>query len=313
MKKALVTGGAGFIGSHLCESLLKKGFEVIVIDNSITGRGDNIKELISNPNFSFLRTDICEPIKVEGDIDFIFNLASPASPVDYQLYPIETLEVGSRGMKTILELAKLKGARVLQASTSEVYGDPLQHPQKESYWGNANSFGPRSCYDESKRFAEALCYTYLTKYDVDVRVVRIFNTYGPKMRLDDGRVVPNLISQALKGEPLTVYGDGSQTRSFCYVSDLVGGIEKMMLSEKTRGEVVNLGNPSEFTILEFANIVKRLTNCSSGIIFKPLPKDDPTKRKPDISKAGRLLEWEPKVSLEVGLQRTIEYFKGKIF
>lgn len=310
MEHILVTGGAGFVGSHLCDLLLGKGHKVTAIDNLITGSLDNIAHNTGNLNFKFIRHDITEPIQTNDTYDAILNFASPASPVDYQRYPIETLKVGSVGIQNMLDLARKNRAVFFQASTSEVYGDPLVHPQTEDYWGNVNPVGPRSMYDESKRFAEAMTVAYRDHYGLDVRIVRIFNTYGPRMRMDDGRVVPNLIYQALTGQPLTVYGDGSQTRSFCFVSDEIDGIYRLLQSGYT--DPVNIGNPAEVTILQFAETIRRLTGAESEIIFEPLPKDDPLKRKPDITRAKRLLGWEPKVGLEEGLKRSIEYFSGRI-
>ncbi|MCX8063660.1 MAG: SDR family oxidoreductase [Candidatus Hydrogenedentes bacterium] len=303
---SLVTGGAGFIGSHLCEALLARGEEVLCLDNFFTGKRSNIQHLLSNPKFELIRHDITHPIYLE--VDRIYNLACPASPVHYQVNPVKTIKTNVLGALNVLGLAKRVKARVLQASTSEVYGDPLEHPQKETYWGNVNPIGPRSCYDEGKRVAEALFFDYHRQNGVDIRVVRIFNTYGPRMLVNDGRVVSNFIVQALKNEPITVYGDGSQTRSFCYVSDLVEGLLKMMDCDGFVGPV-NLGNPSEYTILELALMIKELTNSKSEIIFKPLPQDDPTRRQPDITLAKQKLNWEPKVSIKEGLVKTIEYFK----
>lgn len=311
MKTCLITGGAGFIGSHLCDFLIKKkDFVVICLDNLITGSEKNIRHLESNPNFKFIEADIASSIEYPvSSIEYIFHLASPASPLDYQNYPEETLLANSLGTLNVLDLAKKTKAKVLIASTSEVYGDPKEHPQRESYWGNVNSFGPRACYDESKRFAEAATYVYLHKYDLDVRIVRIFNTYGPRMQRDDGRVVSNFINQAITGQPLTVYGQGKQTRSFCFVSDIVAGIYQAMFSQGTKGEVFNLGNPEEYSILELAGKIKKLTGSKSEIIFKPLPPDDPNRRCPDISKAREILGWEPKISADTGLKKTIEYYQ----
>jgi len=306
MSKVLVTGGAGFIGSHLCDYLLKKGLEVISLDNLLTGSERNIKHLLDNSKFKFIKADVTEPVNLE--VDCIFHLASPASPVDYQNHSEETLLANSEGTLNMLKLALKNKAKILVASTSEIYGDPKEHPQKETYWGNVNSFGPRSCYDESKRFGEAATYVYINNHGVDARIVRIFNTYGPRMQKDDGRVVSNFINQAIEGNPLTVYGKGEQTRSFCYVSDLVEGIYKAMFTEGTRGEVINLGNPDEYKIIDLAEKIKKLTNSNSEIIFKDLPPDDPTQRQPDISKAKNLLSWEPKVKVDEGLQKTIEYY-----
>lgn len=306
----LVTGGSGFIGSHLCKKLLEKGGRVICVDNLLTGDLKNLSDIISHPQFQFVKQDIISPIFLAEKIDQIYHLASPASPIDYQNYPLETLLTNSQGTYNLLELARKNKARFLFASTSEVYGDPLEHPQKETYWGHVNSFGPRSCYDEAKRFAESLCYTYLHKFNVDMRIIRIFNTYGSSMQKDDGRVVSNFINQALENEPVTIYGKGSQTRSFCYVDDLIKGIVKMMGKPDIMGEIINLGNPDEYSILEIAKVIIKLTSSKSKIIFKPLPQDDPTRRQPDISKAKKLLGWEPKISLKEGLLKTIEYFKN---
>lgn len=312
MEKVLITGGAGFIGSHLAEYLLTKGYKVTCLDNLLTGSKKNIEYFLENPNFEFIEKDVTEPLNdlVSQEFNYIFHLASPASPIDYQDYPEETLEVNSQGTINILRLAKDMKAKVLVASTSEVYGDPLEHPQKESYFGNVNSFGPRSCYDESKRFAEAAAYTFIHKYDVDVRVIRIFNTYGPRMQKDDGRVVSNFINQALSGNPISIDGDGTQTRSFCFVSDLVDGIYKAMFKDATKGEVFNLGNPEEYAIKDLADEIVRLTNSSSEIKFSGnFRQDDPMRRKPDITKARDVLNWEPKVPLDEGLQKTIKYYR----
>jgi len=309
MKAVLVSGGAGFIGSHLCERLLSGGSRVICVDNFVTGRKENVNHLFSDKNFSLVEHDITQPLKVKEKIDRIFNLASPASPVDFEKIPLEILAANSAGTGNMLELAAEKNARFLQASTSEVYGDPLEHPQKETYWGNVNPNGPRSCYDEGKRFSEALAMAYSRARGVEVRIARIFNTFGPRMRPDDGRVVPNFIMQALHGKPLTVYGKGEQTRSFCYVSDLVGGIVRLM--DSSYPLPVNIGNPDEFTVLQLAEEVIRLTGSKSKISFKPLPKDDPAKRKPDISVAKKQLGWQPKTRLEEGLKATIEWFKAQ--
>jgi len=303
--KALVTGGAGFLGSHLCDLLLAKGYELLCVDNLITGSARNI-EHIKTDNFTYIRHDVTKPFYIEDTIDQIFHLASPASPIDYLELPIQTLKVGALGTYNMLGLAKEKGARFLLASTSEVYGDPLVNPQKEEYWGNVNPIGPRGVYDEAKRYAEAITMAYYRYHNIDTRIVRIFNTYGPRMRLNDGRVVPNFIGQALRGEDLTVYGDGSQTRSFCYVSDEIEGIYRLMMSDYNLP--VNIGNPEEHTILEFAEIILRMIGGGSKIVFKELPVDDPKQRRPDIGKARRLLGWEPKVGLREGLERTVEYF-----
>ena len=304
--KALVTGGAGFLGSHLCDLLLEKGHEVVCVDNLITGNEQNIAH-INQDGFSYIRHDVSKPLYLKGKIDLIFHLASPASPIDYMELPIQTLKVGALGTHNMLGLAKEKNARFLLASTSEVYGDPLVNPQSEEYWGNVNPVGPRGVYDESKRFAEAITMAYHRYHGIDTRIVRIFNTYGPRMRMNDGRVVPNFIKQALCGEDITVYGDGSQTRSFCYASDEVEGIFRLMNSDYVLP--VNIGNPEEHTILEFARIILELTGSNSKIIFKDLPVDDPKQRRPDITKAKKILKWEPEVSLEQGLKRTIEYFR----
>ena len=309
LKRILVTGGAGFIGSHLCEKLLKDGNEVICLDNFFTGRKENIAHLASNPSFEVVRHDVIEPSLLE--VDQIYNLACPASPVHYQYNPVKTIKTNIMGTLNMLGLAKRVRARILQASTSEVYGDPKVHPQPESYWGNTNPIGTRACYDEGKRCAEALMFAYHRQNGVDIRVVRIFNTYGPRMLENDGRVVSNFIVQALRGDDMTVYGDGSQTRSFCYVDDLVDGLVKMMNNEELVGPV-NLGNPGEFTVLELANMVKKLTGSNSGIIYNPLPQDDPIQRKPDISIARESLGWRPLVGLEDGLLRSIEYFSSRI-
>jgi len=310
MARILITGGAGFIGSHLCERFLAEGDEVICMDNFITGNADNIAQLFPTPRFSYIPQDVTNYIYVKGRLDAILHFASPASPIDYLELPIQTLKVGSLGTHKALGLAKEKGARFLLASTSEVYGDPLVHPQKETYWGNVNPIGPRGVYDEAKRFAEAMTMAYHRTHKVETRIVRIFNTYGPRMRLNDGRVVPNFIAQALRGEDLTVYGDGNQTRSFCYVSDLVEGLTRLLRSDYS--EPVNLGNPRELTVLEFAHCIIALTGSRSRVTFRPLPVDDPKVRQPDISLAQRLLGWEPQVSLEDGLRETIAYFREKL-
>ncbi len=312
MKTVLVTGGAGFIGSHLCEKLLAEGNKVLCLDNLSTGNENNIQHLLSDARFDYLKQDVIKPLKITDKIDNILHLASPASPVDYQRLPIETLLTGSSGTHNALDLAIEKGAVFLLASTSEVYGDPDIHPQREDYWGNVNPIGTRSCYDEAKRFAEALTMAYHRKHNLDVRIVRIFNTYGQRMKRDDGRAIPNFITQAMADEPITVYGDGSQTRSFCYVSDMVNGIYKAMISNEMRGEVVNLGNPGEITVLELAERIKRITNSRSKIVFKKLPEDDPKQRRPDASKAKEILGWEPTVDLEEGLVRTIIWFKENL-
>ena len=306
--KILVTGGAGFIGSHLCEYLLKKGNEVICIDNYFTGNKQNIAHLISDKKFEAIRHDIINPLFLDMKIDQIYNLACPASPIHYQVNKIRTIKACTVGMVNMLGIAKANSARILQASTSEVYGNPKVHPQPESYLGNVNCIGPRSCYDSGKRVAESLMMAYHWQNNTDTRIVRIFNTYGPRMSMDDGRVVSNFMVQALRNEPLTVYGDGSQTRSFCYVSDLVEAMYRVMNLENFY-EPINIGNPGEFTILELAEKIKKLTSSSSEIVFKNLPKDDPVKRKPDISLAKKMINWEPKVKLKEGLEDTIKYFK----
>ncbi len=306
--RALVTGGAGFLGSHLCERLLAEGYAVVCMDNLITGSVTNIEHLFGEEGFVFVKHDVTNYIHVAGRLDVILHFASPASPIDYLQLPIQTLKVGSLGTHKALGLAKAKGARFLLASTSEVYGDPLVHPQPESYWGNVNPVGPRGVYDEAKRFAEALTMAYHRFHGVDTRIVRIFNTYGPRMRAGDGRVVPTFITQALAGKPLTVFGDGSQTRSFCYVDDLVEGIWRLLNSDWT--DPMNLGNPAEMTVLEFAREIVRITGGGSEIVFEPLPEDDPKVRQPDITLARKVLGWEPRVSLEEGLARTIQYFQA---
>jgi dTDP-glucose 4,6-dehydratase len=308
--RVLITGGAGFIGSHLCERFLAEGDEVVCMDNLITGSADNIAHLFANRRFTFIQQDVTTYVYVKGPVDVILHFASPASPVDYLELPIQTLKVGSLGTHKALGLAKEKGARFLLASTSECYGDPLVHPQNEDYWGNVNPIGPRGVYDEAKRFAEAMTMAYHRTHGVQTRIVRIFNTHGPRMRLHDGRVVPNFIAQALRNEPITVYGDGSQTRSFCFVTDLVEGIVRLLRSDYSGP--VNCGNPTEVTILQFAERIKALTKSKSEIVFKPLPEDDPKVRQPDITRARKLLGWEPKVGLEEGLQKTIDYFRDKV-
>ncbi len=306
-KVSVVTGGAGFIGSHLCDALLGLGHKVICVDNLLTGSEKNIEEAKKNPDFSFVRQDIILNAP-EITADYIFNLASPASPADFKNLAEEIALVNSCGTVNMLRLAKSHNARYLEASTSEVYGEPKEHPQKETYWGNVNPNGVRSCYDESKRFAEAITMVYVRKYNLDARIIRIFNTYGPRMRKDDGRVVSNFINQALEGKPLTIFGSGTQTRSFCYVDDLVAGILAVMVAENLKGEVFNLGNPEEYTVKDFAQKVKALTGSASPITFKTLPEDDPTQRKPDITKVKTALGWEPKVTVEEGLKKTIEYY-----
>jgi len=306
-RRALVTGGAGFLGSHLCERLLDEGLHVVCMDNLITGSLANIEHLFGRTGFTFIHHDVTNFIHVPGRLDYILHFASPASPIDYLNLPIQTLKVGSLGTHKALGLAKAQGARFLLASTSEVYGDPLIHPQPEGYWGNVNPVGPRGVYDEAKRFAEALTMAYHRHHGVDTRIARIFNTYGPRMRANDGRVVPAFICQALAGEPLTAFGDGAQTRSFCFVDDLIEGIWRLLLSD--HADPMNIGNPAEMTILEFAREIIRLIGSRSEIVFRPLPVDDPKVRQPDISLARRVLGWEPAVPLELGLARTIEYFR----
>ena len=308
--RTVITGGAGFVGSHLCERLLTEGHEVICVDNLITGSLDNIQPLRSDSRFAFMHHDISKPLEVDGPVENVLHFASPASPVDYLKHPIQTLKVGSLGTHNTLGLAKLKNARFLLASTSEVYGDPNVHPQREDYWGNVNPIGIRGCYDEAKRFAEAITMAYFRHHGVNSHIVRIFNTYGPRMRLDDGRVVPNLMAQALRGQSLTVYGDGSQTRSFCYVSDLVEGIYRLLFADFH--EPVNLGNPNEVSILDFAKEIQKLAGRQCEIEFKPLPQDDPKVRRPDIGRARSLLGWEPKVDRVEGMRRTMEYFRSKV-
>jgi dTDP-glucose 4,6-dehydratase len=307
--RALVTGGAGFIGSHLCDALLAEGNSVVAVDNFCTGRPSNIAHLRNESRFEFVEKDICAPFDV-GKVDFVFHFASPASPVDYMKLGIETLMVGSEGTKNALEVAKKYGAGYLVASTSECYGDPLVHPQVESYWGNVNPIGPRSVYDEAKRFTEALTMAYHRYENVNTRIVRIFNTYGPRLQINDGRVISNFMKQALTGAPLTIYGDGSQTRSFCYVSDEVDGI--LRLSRSDEHLPTNIGNSNEFTILECAKLVLEVTGSKSKIVSEPLPQDDPKQRKPDITKAKKLLGWEPKIQLREGLERSISYFKEMV-
>lgn len=306
-RRILITGGAGFIGSHLCDFFVKKGFQVLCIDNLLTGSIDNIAH-ITTENFRFIKHDVTNYIYVQGPLDYILHFASPASPIDYLELPIQTLKVGALGTHKALGLAKEKGARFLLASTSETYGDPLVHPQTEDYWGNVNPIGPRGVYDEAKRFAEAMTMAYHRTHGVDTRIVRIFNTYGPRMRLGDGRVVPAFFSQALTGKALTVFGDGGQTRSFCYVSDLIEGIHRLLMSDYTLP--VNLGNPDEMNIRQFAERINELTGNAAGIVLAPLPVDDPKVRQPDISLAKRILNWEPKVSLDEGLAKTMAYFQS---
>jgi dTDP-glucose 4,6-dehydratase len=305
-RRAVVTGGAGFLGSHLCDALLAENWKVVVVDNLLTGRRSNIAHLNHEPRFEFVDKDICQPFDV-GKVDYVFHFASPASPVDYSIHGISTLKVGSLGTFHALDVAHKYGAKYLVSSTSECYGDPLEHPQKESYWGNVNSIGPRSVYDEAKRFTESVTMAYHRYHKVDTRIVRIFNTYGPRMQLNDGRVVPNFMKQALRGEPLTIYGDGHQTRSFCYVSDEIDGFVR--LSKSDEHLPVNIGNPNEFTILECAQMILKVTGSKSQIRYEPLPQDDPKQRCPDITKARKLLGWEPKIDLETGLRRSLDYFQ----
>ncbi|NBA84481.1 NAD-dependent epimerase/dehydratase family protein [Emticicia sp. CRIBPO] len=308
MKRILITGGAGFLGSHLCDRFIKEGFHVIAMDNLITGDLRNIEHLFKLPNFEFYHHDVSKFIHVPGDLHYILHFASPASPIDYLKIPIQTLKVGSLGIHNCLGLARVKNARVLIASTSEVYGDPLVHPQTEDYWGHVNPVGPRGVYDEAKRFQEAMTMAYHTFHGLETRIVRIFNTYGPRMRLNDGRVLPAFIGQALRGEDLTIFGDGSQTRSFCFVDDLVEGIYRLLLSD--HAQPVNIGNPSEITIKEFAEEIIKLTGTDQKVVYKDLPKDDPKQRQPDITKARQILNWEPKFSREEGLKITYKYFKN---
>ena len=308
MKKVLITGAAGFLGSHLCDHFVREGFSVIGMDNLITGDMRNIEHLLPLPEFEFYHQDVSRYVHIPGELDYILHFASPASPIDYLKIPIQTLKVGSLGTHNLLGLAKAKGARILVASTSEVYGDPLVHPQNEDYWWNVNPIGPRGVYDEAKRFQEAITMAYHRFHRVETRIVRIFNTYGPRMRLNDGRALPAFIGQALRGEDLTVFGDGSQTRSFCYVEDQVDGIFRLLMSDET--QPINIGNPEEITILQFAEEILKLTGSHQKIIRKPLPMDDPKQRKPDITRARELLGWAPKVDRQVGLAKTYAYFKS---
>jgi dTDP-glucose 4,6-dehydratase len=308
--RAVITGGAGFLGSHLCDYFINKGWDVLCLDNLVTGANANIEHLLANPRFKFAQQDVSKFIDVSGPVDAVMHFASPASPPDYLKYPIQTLKVGALGTHNALGLAMAKKARFLQASTSECYGDPEVSPQPESYWGHVNPIGPRGVYDEAKRFAEAITMAYHRYHGVDTRIVRIFNTYGPRMRLNDGRALPNFLYQALVGEPITVYGDGKQTRSFCYVGDLIEGIYRLL--ESTEHEPTNIGNPAEITILEFAERVRALVGTSAPIVHHPLPQDDPKQRCPDITKAKRILDWEPKVKLEDGLKITYDYFKKQV-
>jgi dTDP-glucose 4,6-dehydratase len=307
--RVLVTGGAGFLGSHLCDALIAEGHSVVCADNLLTGRTDNLAQLAHEPRFEFLQQDICLPFD-PGKIDYVFDFASPASPIDYLKHGIETLQVGSIGTMNCLELARKYHAKFLIASTSECYGDPLEHPQKESYWGHVNPIGPRSVYDEAKRFAEAATMAYHRYHHVDTRIIRIFNTYGPRLQINDGRVISNFMKQALRGEPLTVYGDGLQTRSFCYVSDEIAGI--LALSRVSEHLPVNIGNPGEFTILECAQAVLKVTGSTSIVKFEPLPQDDPKQRRPDITKARTLLGWEPTIDLHAGLELSLDYFRAAV-
>lgn len=308
MKRILITGAAGFLGSHLCDRFISEGYNVIGMDNLLTGDMNNISHLMPLEGFNFYHHDVSKFVHVPGDLDYILHFASPASPIDYLKMPIQTLKVGSLGTHNLLGLAKAKGATFMIASTSEVYGDPLEHPQKESYWGNVNPIGPRGVYDEAKRFQEAITMAYHTYHQLDIRIVRIFNTYGPRMRVNDGRALPAFFSQAIKGEDITVFGDGSQTRSFCYVDDLIDGVYRLLQSDYTAP--VNIGNPNEISILETAQEVVRLTKTNSRIVFKDLPKDDPKVRQPDISLAKEVLGWSPRVDRTEGFQRTFEYFKS---
>lgn len=308
MKRVLITGAAGFLGSHLCDRFLREGYEVLAMDNLITGNLKNIEHLFSEQHFSFYHHDVSKYVHVSGPLDYILHFASPASPIDYLKIPIQTLKVGAMGTHNLLGLAKEKNARILVASTSEVYGDPLVHPQTEDYWGNVNPIGPRGVYDEAKRFQEAITMAYHRFHGLETRIVRIFNTYGPRMRLNDGRVLPAFIGQALRGEDLTVFGDGSQTRSFCYVDDLIEGIYRLLMSDYA--EPVNVGNPDEITIAEFAEEIIKLTGTDQKVIYKPLPQDDPMQRQPDITRARDILGWEPKISRAEGLKITYDYFKS---
>lgn len=308
--RVLVTGGAGFLGSHLCDRLLKEGFEVICMDNLRTGRIENIEHLLKKKSFTFIEHDVTTYIEIKGQLDYILHFASPASPKDYREYPIHTLKVGALGTYNSLGLAKIKKSTILIASSSEVYGDPQLNPQSEEYWGNVNPVGPRSVYDEAKRYAEAITMAYHNKHGIDIKIARIFNTYGPRMRIEDGRALPNFMSQALKNKPITVFGDGSQTRSFCYVDDLINGIYKLLMSDLN--QPVNIGNPNEISILDFAKEILSLTKSKSEIVFKPLPVNDPKIRRPDISKARELLNWEPEVPREEGLKKVLGYFKKEL-
>ncbi|MBF0484688.1 MAG: SDR family oxidoreductase [Candidatus Omnitrophica bacterium] len=306
----VITGGAGFLGSHLCDRFIEEGCKVFCVDNLITGNLENVAHLARNKDFTFIKHDISKPIEIKGKVDHVLHFASPASPIDYMKYPIQTLKVGALGTHNALGLAKVKKSRFLVASTSEVYGDPLVHPQKETYWGHVNPIGPRGVYDEAKRFGEAITMAYRRTHNVDTKIIRIFNTYGPRMRIQDGRVVPNFIYQALKGEPLTIYGDGKQTRSFCYYSDLVEGIVRLLYSDQAGP--INVGNPSEFTILEFAKLVLKISGSKSKLVYQPLPTDDPKQRRPDITLAKKYLKWSPQVKLPEGIKTTLEWFRGRV-
>jgi dTDP-glucose 4,6-dehydratase len=308
--RSVITGGAGFLGSHLCDCLLERGWQVVCVDNLITGDESNVRKLLAHPKFELIRQNVSQYIEVPGPVDAVLHFASPASPADYLKYPIPTLKVGSLGTHNSLGLAKAKKAKYLLASTSECYGDPEVSPQPETYWGHVNPIGPRGVYDEAKRFAEAMTMAYHRAHGLDTRIVRIFNTYGPRMRLNDGRALPNFLYQALMGQPLTIYGDGRQTRSFCYVSDLVEGIYRLLESDEH--EPVNIGNPQEITILEFAERIRQLVGSSEAIVFQPLPQDDPKRRCPDIAKARRILQWEPKVGLDEGLRLTLDFFRKQL-
>ena len=310
MTRALVSGAAGFVGSHLCDRLLDRGYEVLAVDNFVTGSRDNIRHLLSNERFRLLEHDVSVPLQVGGPLDYVLHFASPASPVDFPALPIQIVKVGTLGTHNLLGLAKAKKSRFLLASTSEVYGDPLVHPQPESYWGNVNPIGPRGCYDEAKRCAEAFTMAYHRAHGLETRIMRIFNTYGPRMRLDDGRVVPNYFKQALRDEPITVYGDGSQTRSLCYVDDLVAGALAVLDGQDAMP--FNIGTQDEFTMLELAHLVKRVTESGSEVVFEPLPVDDPRQRRPDTTRAREILRWEPAVEIEDGLRRTLEYFRAAL-
>ncbi|WP_372366404.1 UDP-glucuronic acid decarboxylase family protein [Candidatus Uabimicrobium sp. HlEnr_7] len=311
MKKSiLITGAAGFIGSHLCERFLKEEWQVLAFDNFLSGHSNNISHLLSNKNFSFINYDVTNFMCSPQPISVVLHFACPASPVDYMKYPMETMKVDSIGTFNTIDLAKEHGARYILASTSEIYGDPLQHPQTEEYWGNVNPIGPRSVYDEAKRFSETITMSYFREYKLDTRITRIFNTYGPRMKAQDGRVIPNFVNQALKNSPLTIYGDGQQTRSFCYVSDLVEGVYRLATYDNLQGEIINLGNPDEYTIQKLVSIIQQEISTKSPITYKSLPTDDPRKRKPDITKAANLLNWSPQVDFKDGLRETINYFKS---